>query len=97
MKRKRYTNEQMRLQKILREMGFETILEYAVKDYSIDIYLPEFNLGIEYDGPMHSLSKKRDANRDYDIFMETGIRLMRIRKTDADTKKAIMNFIEGKE
>ena len=87
----------MQLQKILREMGFETILEYAVKDYSIDIYLPEFNLGIEYDGPMHSLSKKKDANRDYEIFIDTGIRLMRIKKIESDTKKAIMDFIEGKE
>lgn len=97
MTRKKFTNEQIKLQRILTEMGFETILEYVVGKYSIDIFCPELNLGFEYDGPMHSLSKKKDISRDSEIFVDYGIRIMRIWKMPSDIKETIMEFIEGKE
>ena len=92
--KKKFTDGAERLEKFINEMGFETIPEYTVGQYSIDIYLPEFNLGVEYDGPMHGMSKKRDQKRDKEILDEHGIAIMRVRQITPDLNDAILEFIQ---
>ena len=51
--------------------------EYGVDNYSLDIYLPEMNLGVEVDGPQHN--KKKDRARDEKIMDKWGIPVVRIK------------------
>jgi len=57
-------------------LGIGTQLEYDVGKYSIDIYVPDLELGIEIDGPYHL--RKRDAKRDAYITENFGIEMWRI-------------------
>ncbi len=50
--------------------------EYPVGPYSVDIWIPKSNLGVEIDGPQHSAAK--DMIRDAAIERETGMRIVRI-------------------
>ena len=92
MDKKRFTAGQMKLQEIITSLGMETILEYQVGCYIIDIYLPEVNKGVEFDGPKHA--KKRDKKRDIwvkenfdiDIFRVTDVRRL-------DLKDELIEFI----
>jgi len=55
--------------KFLAKKGLLVEDEYQVGMYSVDIFLPELGLGIEIDGPIHGLTKKRDFYRDLEIKM----------------------------
>lgn len=64
--------------------------------YTLDVYLPEWHLAIEIDGPAHSVSK--DAVRDRWFLEFHGIPTLRLdatiwQKTDA-IKTKIIAFIE---
>jgi len=92
--KKKFTDGAVKLEKLINQMGFETIPEYEVGRYSIDIYLPEFNLGVEYDGPMHGLSRGKDKRRDKEIYDQSKIAIMRVRKITTDFNDALLEFIE---
>jgi len=47
--------------------------------YEIDIYLPELNIGIEYDGYWHMHKKKQDEKKNK-VLQKEGIQLIRIRE-----------------
>jgi len=79
----RFTKGQLKIDKILKEAGFFTEMEYPVGSYRLDIFLPSFDIGIEYDGIMHW--KKRDEKRDAFIKKEAKIDIIRI--TDKNLKK----------
>lgn len=51
-----------RVEKILDKMGISYISEYPFPPYTVDVYLPEWRLCIEIDGPLHS--KAKDKVRD---------------------------------
>ena len=95
--KRRFTKGQMRLQKLLESMGFETILEHPVGDYTIDIFLSSGeNAGFEFDGPWHFA--KRDKNRDRRIKDEFGIPIMRITEKDLakeDLREEILEWLSG--
>lgn len=52
----------MRVSKYLNAMGIDHINEYNFDRFSVDIYVPDFHVAIEVDGPSH-LAKK-DSRRD---------------------------------
>ncbi len=77
------TRGQLKLQKILNDLGFETVLEYSLGPYFIDCWLSECALAVEYDGPVHGMSKKRDSIRDSDLVDNYGVKaVIRIREDD---------------
>jgi G:T-mismatch repair DNA endonuclease (very short patch repair protein) len=52
-----------RIEKIIKSMGFEVIRTYRVNEYVCDIFLPKFNLIIEYNGDYwHCNPNKYDSN-----------------------------------
>lgn len=51
-----------RVEQILDKMGVSYLSEYPFPPYVVDIYLPEWRLAIEVDGPLHS--KTKDVVRD---------------------------------
>ena len=74
---KRFTKGQLKLEKILNGIGFSTVLEYEVGNYSIDIFVPELNTGFEYDGAFHF--RKRDELRDKNLMHLYNIKVVRIK------------------
>lgn len=46
---------------------FDMILQYKVKQYRIDCYIPIAKLAIEYDEKQHNSTKEEDAKREEDI------------------------------
>jgi G:T-mismatch repair DNA endonuclease (very short patch repair protein) len=52
-----------RIEKIVKDLGLEVVRTFRVKEYICDIYLPKFNLIIEYNGDYwHCNPNKYDAN-----------------------------------
>jgi len=69
--------------------GFGPIqMEYGVAGYSVDLYLPEHHIGIEYDGPLHHLTHQEDAVRCANI-TKAGLPLLHV--TSAEVKVAKSN------
>jgi very-short-patch-repair endonuclease len=60
---KRFTGGQMKLEKLLNELGFQTVLELEIENYRVDIFVPELNCIFEYDGKGYH-SKRKDKERD---------------------------------
>jgi very-short-patch-repair endonuclease len=92
---KRFTKGQLELQKIIEDkVGLQTILEYQVNEYYIDIYCRECNIGFEFDGPFHS--KNRDIKRDKEILDSKGIKIFRVTDLkDPELISKIMEFIDN--
>lgn len=65
--------------KWITELGLSYMEEYPVGPYHLDIYLAESNLGVEIDGPRHSLTRKKDQARDEEINETYGIPILRIK------------------
>ena len=57
-----YTKDQLRIEKLINELGFRTELELIVDNFCLDIYIPELQWAVEVDGPYHmkKATKKRD-------------------------------------
>lgn len=70
----------------LGQKGLQYVEEYPVDIYSLDIYIPELKLGVEVDGSMHKLTRKRDAIRDANILDLEGIPIVRIPVGTSKTK-----------
>ena len=43
------------------------IMQYKVLNYRIDMYLPQYNIAIEYDEREHLYKKEKDAKRELEI------------------------------
>ena len=68
------------LQTIFRSIVAEPFTTDTKKKWTIDIFIPEINLGIEYDGAYwHRGSESRDRHKSERI-RERGIRLIRLRE-----------------
>ena len=74
---KQFTQGEIRLNKILNELGYQTISQYQIGEYTLDIFCLELYLGFEFDGYGHF--SRRDKKRDDIIYKETGIRVIRIK------------------
>lgn len=59
--------------KVLEQKGYELMEEVEFPPYRVDIYLPEYHVAIEVDGPQHSEKemKKRDERlyEDYNLII----------------------------
>jgi very-short-patch-repair endonuclease len=56
------TDKQREVEKWVNQLGFRTNLEDPIREYCVDIYIPELNWAVEIDGPSHY--KKKDRKRD---------------------------------
>ena len=84
----------MKLQEIITSIGMETILEKRFGNYIVDIYLPEVNKAIEFDGPHHL--KKRDAKRDRWLKENFNIDVFRVKDLRRlELKDELIEFICG--
>ena len=54
--------------------------EVDLYPWKLDIYLPDYHVGVEVDGPQHGV--KRESKRDRDIFELYGIPIIRIKAQD---------------
>lgn len=59
---------------------------YSIKGFEIDVFLEDFNIGIEYDGMYFHTSNnsKRDEKKD-SFYKEQGIRLIRVKENTVKT------------
>lgn len=67
------TKGQLKLAKILNQLGFETTLEYRLGPYYVDVWVGELGVALEFEGPIHGLRKKRDAERDKELLETYGV------------------------
>lgn len=65
-----------RIEKILDEMGLSYMSEQPFPPYTADIYLPEWHLVIEVDGPYHS--KTKDQIRDKWLKARYGLEILHL-------------------
>lgn len=56
------------------------IVEYGGKKYELDLFLPQYNLGIEYDGVFWHLDKEEKDNLKTKAIESLGIKFIRIRE-----------------
>ena len=67
-----------RVFKALSQHGYNVMAQYTVDNYRIDIYLPEYNLGIECDGKVHkNPHKKYQDQRRQKFLHKNGHRIIR--------------------
>ena len=62
-----------RVEKILDEMGVSYLSEYPFPPYIVDIYLPEWRLGVEIDGPLHNKAKDKVRDNYLDAWYQVPI------------------------
>lgn len=90
------TRPHRELECLLGEMELSHLSELPVAGYVLDIYLTEWHLAIEVDGPNHSTYSLRDRARDKKL-MTLGIPTMRIPTQhikQAGTKARIEHYIK---
>ena len=56
------TDAHVQVIKILERWGFEIQEEVEFPPYCVDVYIPDFHVAVEVDGPQHE--KSRDVKRD---------------------------------
>jgi very-short-patch-repair endonuclease len=78
------TKHQLLVRDWIEELGIGTVTEQPFGNYSVDIFIPDLDLGIEVDGPYHL--KKRDRDRDEYINQVHGIDIWRISIKEINAK-----------
>lgn len=65
---------------------YECKNRYNYKGYEIDIFIPQYKIGIEYDGMFyHNSEKRRKRDEEKDTFLnQEGIRLIRIKESNQE-------------
>lgn len=58
---------------------------YFIHGKEIDIFLPEFNIGIEYNGEYYHKNKKISDNKKRDFLREKGIRIISVDEADENS------------
>lgn len=66
------------MKSIFNEVINRYVLSWGNKSYEADIFIPELNLAIEYDGYLHNDKDDRDEQKNR-IFLKSGISLIRVR------------------
>lgn len=82
-----------KLERFLEEFGFKYESEYYFSPYTVDIYLPDWHIGIEVDGPYHS--KEKDAKRDNHLLKNYGLHILRVKTKNNVTKIKFESMILG--
>lgn len=84
-----------RVEQILEQEGIAYESEVVFNPYQVDIYLPEFHMAVEIDGPQHGLYSRRDDFRDHYLYEQYGLRIVRIRTSEVQhARSRIIGFIE---
>lgn len=86
-----------RVEKILDGLSLSYMSEFPeFPPYILDIYLPEWHLGIEVDGPYHL--KKHDKVRDQYLLERFGVIILRLKmkiyRRDVNIGEEITDFID---
>lgn len=68
------------------------IKQYPVLSYRIDLFLPEYNLSVEYDEKEHKYKQEYDRNRENNIADNIGCKFVRI-KEDETVGSAIAKIL----
>jgi very-short-patch-repair endonuclease len=78
------------------EAGFSIMEEFPIPPYAIDIWLPEWHLAVEVDGPGHSYHAARDRRRD-ERLLARGVPTLRLpvqQCTRQEVISRVANFVE---
>lgn len=76
----KYLNE---IKDFLNEMGIVFIPQYQVCNYRIDLYIPQFDVGIEIDEEEHKFKKEYDSKRQNYIENKINCRFIRINEGES--------------
>lgn len=85
----RFSKAELRVYSEIKYIFKSAIWNYWEDYYQLDIFLKEYNIGLEIDGPYHIKSHKRDVKKNK-YFKKHGIELIRLR--DVRIKKKISNY-----
>ena len=66
----------------LDELHIKYIKQYPILAYKIDLFLPDYNLSIEYDEEQHKFKQKYDKNRENNIKDVLGCEFIRIKENE---------------
>ena len=94
---KRFTGGQMKLEKILNDLGFSTVLELEIDNYRVDVFVPELKCCFEFDGKGYHM-KRHDRERDKQITEVSGFKVIRVDDDNLNPeyiKKRIEEEIDG--
>ena len=94
------TGPHRHVEKILDVLGIGYMSEESFPPYVVDIYLPEWHLGIEIDGPFHY--KNKDEVRDKFLAQYFGLPILRFNVkagwvTRTRVQEEVVRFIEEYE
>ena len=64
------------------ELHIKYIKQYYVLSYKIDLFLPDYNLSVEYDEDQHKFKQKYDKNRENNIKDILGCEFVRIKENE---------------
>lgn len=84
------------MEMVLDELGISYMSEFPILNYSADIYLPEWHLCLEIDGPTHTKYSLRDRTRDNRL-RDVGVMTLRIGAATVKTEQAksrVLQFIK---
>lgn len=91
------TRPHRKVEKMLESVGINYLSEEGFPPYAVDIYLLEWHLAIEIDGPMHSPNK--DKTKDEHLQLLYRLPVFRIRISESMKKDTIIaritKFIEA--
>lgn len=77
---------------ILLQNYYSVSSEFKIEPYTLDIYLSEFHVGVEVDGPAHS--KPRDIKRDAFIWDNYAIPIFRVKVKDIHDPEVLVELAE---
>lgn len=80
-----------RVEACLDEIGISYFSEHSLWPYKVDIYIPEWHLAIEVDGPFHSQSK--DKIRDNFLYVMYGLIILRLNMKIWHSKRSIKDRV----
>ena len=66
----------------LDELHIKYIKQYPILTYKIDLFLPDYNLSVEYDEEQHKFKQKYDKNRENNIKDILGCEFVRIKENE---------------
>ncbi len=67
-----------RLTALCKSFGFTVLEEKQFAPYTVDVYLPEFHVALEADGPGHGLRRRKDQERDEKLWQEHQLPVIRL-------------------
>lgn len=77
----------------LNRLHIKYIKQYPILAYKIDLFLPNYNVCIEYDEKAHKFKQEYDRNRENNIIENIGCKFIRI-KEDETVGTAIARILE---